>query len=461
MRCFPLFKQSSDDKTLGTILWSGKYVDYGSFDESLNYNISDSEKKEISFSLSMKMSAVAQRHVIADGTIVNVRISVHGDEYSKSSYTEIEYDVYGSKFSIRFAADLKLLSFFINGTDFTKSAFEFYRLFKSYSIMPILYSGGSRSSEAIYASLAKEIKKYVHHRTSDEKIRIIARSIKFSDEEGIKKSLSNKALVGDFAAQKIATWPSGSSKLKTIKDQIVFCNIERILDQITDNFRAYFASLRYITPLRAAADRYYRIQNTSIEELHPNGSNLAMFLHAKKESEIDEINGWLKSNIGFSIRVISSHGHASIFIIDGEGGQKTNIADTGFGISQILPVLIQIWQLSKRRVRQMYAMKVPTTIIIEQPELHLHPRMQSRVGEIFCKAIQLARESEIDVRIIIETHSKDIIEAVGRCVENTTLTKDDVAIYIVDKSDSINTLKSSFDDGGFLTQWPYGFFDGE
>jgi hypothetical protein len=268
-------------------------------------------------------------------------------------------------------------------------------------------------------------------------------------------------LVGDFAASKMSALSTDDQKFKDIKNQIIFQNIEKIMDEVADNFRAHFISTRYITPLRAAADRYYRIQNTSIEELDPNGNNLAMFLHAKKESEIEEINLWLKDQIGFTIEIVGSHGHASIFIIDNNSKNRTNIADTGFGISQILPVLIQVWQQSKSGNIRVTQIKTPTSIIIEQPELHLHPKMQSRVGEVFCRAINVARSKDIDLRIIIETHSKEIIEAIGRSIENRIIDKDDAAIYILEKNSNSNVTKSSFDDGGFLVQWPYGFFDGE
>lgn len=463
IRCFPLFKQSSESKILGTILWSGKYVDYGSFDESINYNTTKTNNKEISFSFSFKLSSPGNRGFLADATPVKITINVSGDEYSKSSYTDIIYEIYDNKFSMRITSDIKITSAFINGTDFTKQITDYYRAYKIYNMVPILFSSSTRGISAydpIFLPLSKEIKEHVHHRTSDEKIRIIARNLRFGDSQQIIKMLSNKALVGNYAAEKISQWGDNNRHLKKITDQIILCNLEKIIDQVSDNLRAYFLSTRYITPLRAAADRYYRIQNTSIEELDPNGSNLAMFLHAKKETEIDEINEWLNKEIGFSIKIISSHGHASIFISDKDNPNKTNIADTGFGISQILPVLIQVWQLSKQKPRRINSIITPTTIIIEQPELHLHPKMQSRVGDVFCKAIKMAKDNGIDLRIIIETHSKDIIESIGKSIECKTLNKEDASIYIVTKNDEVNISESKFDDYGFLEQWPYGFFDG-
>lgn len=462
IRCFPLFKQSAESKILGTILWSGKYVDYGSFDESMNYQAKANGEKEVSFKFIFKNTSLRYgQSSLVSNALIELTVSVSGDEYSKNSYTDITYATNGSVFSIRYSSDSKILSLTINGVDFTKQASEIYRPFKVYTIIPVLTFSTRQGllSEGQYLALAKEMRQHVHHRTSDEKVRRISRSLRFQDADNTKKALTNKALVGDYAATKISDWKTTDLRFKRIRDQIIFSNLTDITDQIADVFRAHFSSARYITPLRAAADRYYRIQNISTEALDPNGSNLAMFLYAKKDSEIEELNEWLNAEIGFSIVIERSRGHASIFIVD--GAERTNIADTGFGISQILPVLIQVWQQTQRQMGRSSAGDIPKTIIIEQPELHLHPKMQSRIGSIFCKAIKMAKNVGVDYRIIIETHSKDIIDAIGKAIDEKVLDKADAAVYLVDKKKEVNVSESYFNDEGFLQEWPYGFFDGE
>lgn len=467
IRCFPLFKQSSESKTLGTVLWSGKYVDYGSFDEAIHKPKnpdSSNESNEITFSFQFKSSIDHRRPkpYSREGLTTRLTISISGDEYNKNSHTEISYELHGNKISIRTNSELKILSVHINGSDFTRQATEIYRSFKTYTIIPVLFQfmRNSPASEAHLQTLKKEIKSIVHHRTSEETIRRIVKSLRFDDDDGIKRALTNKALMGEFGANKTSNWELNDPRFKAIKDQIIFLNLEHITDFVADSFSAYVTSIRYITPLRAAADRYYRIQNISIEELDPNGSNLAMFLKAKKPSDIEDINSWLQNEIGFTIEIAGTHGHASILIVDNDGKSKTNIADNGFGISQILPVLIQIWQQSKNRSNLYRRIEAPVTIIIEQPELHLHPKMQSRVGEAFCNAIKMAKTKQIELRIIIETHSKEIIDAIGKSIENGTISNDDAGVYIVDKNFDVNVIHAKFDKGGFLEQWPYGFFDG-
>lgn len=391
-----------------------------------------------------------------------VTIDVSGDEYKKNSYTNITYEIHGSSISMRITTDLKIVSAYINGNDFTKQITEIYRAFKSYSIIPILYSNARSISQATtpYSALAKEIKTHVHHRTSEEKIHRISQALRFADDDSIKRNLTNKAFVGDHAAAKILNWSTEDIAFKNIRDLIILSNLERIIDEVSEQLISHFLATKYITPLRAAADRYYRVQNTSIDELDPNGSNLAMFLRAKSELEIQEMNAWLVNEIGFSIDISGSHGHASIFVLDHVSRIRTNIADTGFGVSQILPVLVQIWQYSKVQAYRLRKSIVPITIIIEQPELHLHPKMQSRVGETFCKAIKMAENIGLQLRIIVETHSKDIIDSIGRCVENGIIKTESTAIYLINKEKKFNISRAYFDAGGFLLNWPYGFFDG-
>jgi len=463
IRSFPLLKQSAESKTLGTVLWSGKYVDYGSFNESVNTAHDNSNwPNEVSFAFQLKVARDGGRsRSLMEGTDIHVNVRVSGDEYAKSSYTLLGFKIYDNEIMMKCSSDQRIISLHINGVDFTRQTHEFYRTFKTYSLIPYVFSGGKIASgtEAIRANLMRELKELMHGRTSDLKISKVARSLRFTDDDQLRRTLTNKAIMGDVAVRKTMAWLNDHPSFEQIKNEIIFCDLEGVLDQVGDMIRAYLMNVRYVTPLRAAADRYYRIQNTSIDELDPNGSNLAMFLHAKRKEEIERLNEWLLEEVGFSLQIVPQHGHASIHICE-KSGERSNIADTGFGYSQILPILVQIWQLTARNHRHL-GYRTPITIVVEQPELHLHPKMQSRVGDALCKAIEIAGRNGVDIRIVIETHSRELIHAVGRCVEGKVLNKDDVAIYLVDKNKIPNVSESKFDDGGFLQDWPYGFFDGE
>jgi predicted ATPase len=96
--------------------------------------------------------------------------------------------------------------------------------------------------------------------------------------------------------------------------------------------------------------------------------------------------------------------------------QRINLADMGFGVSQVLPILMSI------------ATAAPgSTILIEQPELHLHPSAQVALADVLIKAALTKRLS-----LVLETHSEHILLRIRRRIADLSLERDQVAIYAVD-----------------------------
>ena len=137
----------------------------------------------------------------------------------------------------------------------------------------------------------------------------------------------------------------------------------------------------------------------------------------------------------------------------------------GFGFSQILPILTQIWFSSvakKRKSDYQISLSNPKTIIVEQPELHLHPRFQAKLVDAFAKVIKVLEKEEIKINIIIETHSETIINQIGHRIYKEELASDDVGIVIFEKNnpDEQTVVNiSNYDSDGNLEKWPWGFFD--
>ncbi|XBW28217.1 AAA family ATPase [Pectobacterium colocasium] len=241
---------------------------------------------------------------------------------------------------------------------------------------------------------------------------------------------------------------------------VIGWNINNLIDIINISLSDSFRNVKYIAPLRATSERFYRFQDLQVNEIDHTGSNLAMLLNSLRPTDKARFEEWTKSNFDFIIKVEQTGAHFAILINTGENSENYNISDMGFGYSQVLPIVAAIWLETERRVS---TPKKPITFIIEQPELHLHPSYQHNLARIFAKVVTKAKDKKIDLKIIFETHSQTMIEALGECIEdNEGLLESDVSILVFEKNEKQQTIvkKSYFNEDGFLQNWPVGFFSG-
>ncbi len=122
------------------------------------------------------------------------------------------------------------------------------------------------------------------------------------------------------------------------------------------------------------------------------------------------------------------------------------ITDVGFGVSQILPVLVLCF----------YA-PPGSTIILEQPEIHLHPAVQTGLADVFIDAIKSRK-----VQIILESHSEHLLRRLQRRVAEGAFAADQAALYFASLDDGRSRLeKLHLDLFGNITNWPSNFFGDE
>ena len=124
---------------------------------------------------------------------------------------------------------------------------------------------------------------------------------------------------------------------------------------------------------------------------------------------------------------------------------ETLIADVGFGVSQILPALVLCF----------YAPPFGSTVILEQPEIHLHPLAQAGLADALIDAQQ-----NRGVQIIVESHSEHLLRRIQRRISEETISQDDVGMYFCSQDDDgasqIDRLE--LDEFGNISNWPENFF---
>ena len=205
--------------------------------------------------------------------------------------------------------------------------------------------------------------------------------------------------------------------------------------------------LSYLGPIRDNPKRYYEVGNESYNTVGHKGENTATLLKKNIKKIQKELNKWVqKFEFGDEVKLkeLSSTIYSIIFN-DFKTKTYTNIANAGFGASQILPLIVQALLSPEESLT-----------LAEQPEIHLNPRLQCVLADLF------AFMAKKDQRIIVESHSEHLLLRLRYLVANKTLKSDDIAIYFVEKNEGVSTIKEvKVEEDGHINpvEWPKDFFE--
>ncbi len=130
-------------------------------------------------------------------------------------------------------------------------------------------------------------------------------------------------------------------------------------------------------------------------------------------------------------------------------GSHANLMDVGYGVSQSLPILVDVLERSDRRREHKCA------FLLQQPEVHLHPRGQAELASLFVQAFKKSGN-----RFLIETHSDYIIDRVRISVRKGLLKPDDVSVlYFEPRGSAVAIHNMTLDKHGNLLDAPGGYRD--
>lgn len=229
-----------------------------------------------------------------------------------------------------------------------------------------------------------------------------------------------------------------------------------------------FNSLYYLGPLRRKAERLYKWSGSAPESVGYEGENTVAAIlaardrkispgygkHAKPFEEI--IAGKLKEmNLidAFRVKPISAQRQEYEVQVRAKGSKDwVDLPDVGFGVSQVLPVLAQCFYAPPGSI-----------ILMEQPEIHLHPSAQSALADVMIAVIRSKENrKERGIQLIIESHSEHFLRRLQRRIAEGDVLKEEVSAYFANITGTPATLERlRIDDYGNIKNWPKDFFGDE
>jgi len=225
-------------------------------------------------------------------------------------------------------------------------------------------------------------------------------------------------------------------------------DLEDLLITISFNLREMLESIVYLGPLREYPERHYIFSGISPTSVGKSGKYTSDLLFLNNELT-QKVNYWLNEfgiDYEMVINRIRDEDISDVYsmrLIDKKSNISVSPLDVGFGISQILPIIVQ--SLISRE----------STILVEQPEIHIHPRLQTVFGSFLCECIKNGNQ------FLVETHSEHILLRIQKLIRQGLLKKEDVSVIYVDRQqDGSKCIEIRMNnEGKFLDSWPNGFFE--
>ena len=146
----------------------------------------------------------------------------------------------------------------------------------------------------------------------------------------------------------------------------------------------------------------------------------------------------------YDLRPVSGVGRDYEFLVKKyKGGPDVRLTDIGFGVSQVLPVLILCYYAPEGSI-----------LILEQPEAHLHPKVQTELADVLIDVVK-----NRNIQIILESHSEYLLSRLQRRIAEKEIAAADTALYFCEIKDGTSEIEQlNVDEYGNIRNWPQDFF---
>ena len=233
--------------------------------------------------------------------------------------------------------------------------------------------------------------------------------------------------------------------LRTARTQIM-----EISSRFEEAFENLFSRILYLGPLREHPRPRYTWDGDHPKGIGQEGEKAisALLSGRIRHLSIDkQILSWLQRLElidSYDLRPISDTNQDYEFLVKKyKDGPEVRLTDVGFGVSQVLPVLILCYYAPEGSI-----------LILEQPEAHLHPKVQSELADVLIDVVK-----NRNVQIILESHSAHLLHRLQRRIAEEQMSAADTAFYFCQINDGTSEIERlKVDEYGNIRNWPQNFF---
>ena len=480
LRSFPLFTQSVNKNLRGPISWfDDSLVDFGDYNTAINKFAERGETIQFEYKIKFDTNRRFYNHsfrkqhyrFIIDSNDAFFSFSLKND--SKGTFIDSTiFKIAGFSVKIQTPDRQDKVIFEINN-QIVETELPIRTESMSYnSILPSLLfikkDGHDHiARRPVHEAINDNIYSFVKN-LSDRRLRDFSKVDSIIDAWSINKDyylswLKESAPITSFRNH-INNWTTDNAGFNELYNLVSLKMLLPLCDLFDEELSMFYSNCSYIAPTRAEANRYYRTQGLQVSDIDSYGKNLAEFISSLTQFMLHSYNDYTNKVLGVGVKTKAEAGHQCIMISSKNG--DFNISDVGFGYSQILPIITKLWYSSKRGLinRRFSSPREgnDSVILMEQPELHLHPAYQALIADAFINSVKKEDEQDTSLRMIAETHSDTILNRIGRRVREGKISPDDVNIVLFEKGldDTITKIKqTTYNAKGQIMEWPYGFFD--
>ena len=224
---------------------------------------------------------------------------------------------------------------------------------------------------------------------------------------------------------------------------------------LQEAFENLFSRVHYLGPRREDPRRYYPWEESHPEGIGQYGEKMISALLSSRVQlrSTDEQIAKRLQKLGlidsYTLNPTSNRDQNYEFLVKQyKDGPEVGLTDVGFGVSQILPVLTLCYYAPEG-----------STLILEQPEAHLHPKAQSELADVLIDVVKNRK-----VQIILESHSEHLLLRLMRRIaeygiEDEGISKDLTAFHFCEIKDGNSRAEQlKVDEYGNISNWPQNFF---